>query len=444
MEHNPKRRTAAEAGWRLSQYNITAKLPEDGRWVIVNLMKGSCRASSWAELIPLSMLDRIGEDSPLLLPFKKGGILVNYDEKAALQSLARSAIAYPFAADLTVCPTMACNFDCPYCFEKHTPGKMSAQIQDDVIGLAERMLDASGAKKLQVTWFGGEPLLAMDAIEALSRRLMELADRKNAVYEAEIVTNGYLLDQKNAGLLRRCKVNIYQITLDGIGVLHDMTRHLAGGGPTFERITENLRQVKIEGTVNIRHNVYAGNRTEANQLRAFVDALAQESGNDLRYYPALVSSTDIAEARGSQVDLLCGEDASSLLFAQDDELLEGGRGHYCGAQCLWSVGIDAEGRLQKCWEDLSIPEHSFGTAARWDPKNPLMTAGAPDRLTAYLNTAGVPDDGECRSCIWFPACRGGCPTKRLFYRRQCLPYKDDPEAFALAVYRKSLNANSRK
>ena len=84
MEHNQKQRTAAEAGWRLSEYNITAKLPEDDRWVIVNLMKGSCRAYSWAELIPLSMLDRIGEDSPLLIPFKKRGILVNYDEKAAL------------------------------------------------------------------------------------------------------------------------------------------------------------------------------------------------------------------------------------------------------------------------------------------------------------------------------------------------------------------------
>ena len=31
-------------------------------------------------------------------------------------------------------------------------------------------------------------------IESLSWRLMELADRKNAVYEAKIVTNGYLLD----------------------------------------------------------------------------------------------------------------------------------------------------------------------------------------------------------------------------------------------------------
>ncbi len=69
---------------------------------------------------------------------------------------------------LTICTTMGCNFDCPYCFENHKAGKMSAEVQDDVVALAERMLDAAQRKALSVTWFGGEPLLAPDVIEALS------------------------------------------------------------------------------------------------------------------------------------------------------------------------------------------------------------------------------------------------------------------------------------
>ena len=69
--------------------------------------------------------------------------------------------------ELTVCPTLACNFACPYCFQGHgrTYESMSREVRDEVVSLAERMLDASGASRLRVTWFGGEPLLAPDVIE---------------------------------------------------------------------------------------------------------------------------------------------------------------------------------------------------------------------------------------------------------------------------------------
>jgi len=36
--------------------------------------------------------------------------------------------------------------------------------------------------------------------------------------------------------------------------------------------------------------------------------------------------------------------------------------------------------------------------------------------------------------VWLPVCRGGCPHRRLFRKRECLSFKTDPEAFALKVY----------
>jgi uncharacterized protein len=98
------------------------------------------------------------------------------------------------------------------------------------------------------------------------------------------------------------------------------------------------------------------------------------------------------------------------------------------------VGIDEQGRLHKCWEDADKPEHSFGAAARWDPKDPIGTADAPDNLTRYLNTALPNGDPECRECVWLPVCAGGCPNKRLYRRKQCLPFKNDPEKYVLALY----------
>ncbi len=426
-------KTASEAGWRVSRYNLLAPIPGTKKVAIANLFKGTCGAYSPLDLFLLSELPTLDAEHPILSRFRERGIIVNFDERAALDAMGRMGCAAG-GVGLTICPTMGCNFDCPYCFENHKAGKMTQKTQDDVVALAERMLAVSQKKALSVTWFGGEPLLAPDVIEALTGRLIALCEEKGAEYSAGIITNGYLLTQENADLLARCKVKMAQITLDGVGEAHDKTRHLAGGGATFERITDNLRQGKLDFRVSVRHNVHAENVGEIESLKAFVETLAAESGNKILYYPALVSGNDASDDRGCGVGLLCSSDASEIGVRRDAKRFAPGHGQYCGAHRLMSVGIDEKGNLQKCWEDVDKPEHSFGTAERWDPKNPIATADCPDNLTRYLNTALPNSDEECSGCVWLPTCAGGCPNKRLYYQKQCLPFKDTPEKYVLALY----------
>ena len=427
-------RTAGEAGWHVSRYNLSAPVPDSNMVAIANLFKGNCAEYTPIEMYLLSVLEELDENHPIIERFAKRGVIANFDELAALDTMGRAACSVARGVGLTICPTMGCNFDCPYCFEDHFAGKMSAEVQDDVVALTERMLDASGAKIIHVTWFGGEPLLACDVIESLSERLIALAEEKGGEYAAGIITNGYLLTQETFDMLERCKVNSAQVTIDGMGATHDTTRRLANGGPTFERITSNLRSCKIPFKVNIRHNVHEGNRAEVDELKAFIDQLAKESGNKLFYYPAPVSNSETAEERGEQVNLLCDSNKAEISLIQESSRFHAGRGHYCGANMLWSVGIDEKGNLQKCWEVVSKPEVSFGTARDWDPHDPLATASHPDKLTMYLNTACPIPDEECRECVWLPSCVGGCPHRRLFTGRSCIAFKDDPESYVLALH----------
>ena len=132
-------RTAGEAGWHVSRYNLSAAIPETKKVAIANLYKGNCALYTPLELFLLSVLEELDENHPIIERFAKRGIICNFDERAALETMGRASCALPHGVGLTICPSMACNFDCPYCFENHGRGKMSAQVQDDIVALAELM-----------------------------------------------------------------------------------------------------------------------------------------------------------------------------------------------------------------------------------------------------------------------------------------------------------------
>ena len=122
---------------------------------------------------------------------------------------------------------------------------MSSEVQDSVVAFARENLDKFGLDGLDVVWFGGEPLLFPGIIESLSERLISVCDEFDADYHARIITNGWLLTEENARLLERAKVDFIQTTLDGpTPETNDHLRRSKEGGSSFQRIMENLRQMR--------------------------------------------------------------------------------------------------------------------------------------------------------------------------------------------------------
>jgi uncharacterized protein len=83
---------------------------------------------------------------------------------------------------------------------------------------------------LTVSWFGGEPLLALDIIEELSEAIVEWTNRHGVTYQAEMSTNGYYLSKETLQRLLKYKVNRFMVTLDGSKDVHDSRRALANPG----------------------------------------------------------------------------------------------------------------------------------------------------------------------------------------------------------------------
>ena len=136
----------------------------------------------------------------------------------------------PYHLTLTLNPTLACNFACPYCFESsHKALYMTDEVEDNVITFIKKHACVTN---LHVTWFGGEPLLAFDRVVSLSRRMLGLG----LGYKAGMITNGYLLTPDKASLFEDLKISFVQITVDGSEQTHDSRRYRRDGGCPYRRI----------------------------------------------------------------------------------------------------------------------------------------------------------------------------------------------------------------
>ena len=310
---------------------------------------------------------------------------------------------------------------------------MTAEVQDDIVAFAGRMLDASHANKLTITWFGGEPLMATDVIESLSPWLIRVAEERGCEYEGWIFTNGYLLSEDVVDLLLRCRVTNVHIPLDGVGATNDATRRLVGGGPTYERIVDNLGLLKPPIWTLIRANTHEGNVGEIDALKQAVLARSEEAGTLLGFYVAALVDVSPAEELDSPMAEYAFHGIEVALRPESRHVIVG-KDHACVGQNMWMVAIDDKGFLYKCGGKLcGQPKYAYGTAHDWDPDNPLATASNPDMLSKFLNTVMPSHDDKCYECVWLPQCGGGCPQLRLFGKPECPAYRYDPEAFVLAM-----------
>jgi uncharacterized protein len=170
-------------------------------------------------------------------------------DRRALDEYFRTVKSDTAELNVTILTTLQCNFACDYCFqgdhgdynkfaEKMTP-ETAARVGDWI----ERELDRVRPEKLLVTFFGGEPLLNLPVMYALSERLFHAAARREVPFSISIITNGLLLTDEVVDRMLPYGLRGVKITLDGDRDTHNRMRPLRGGQGTFDRIIENIRRV---------------------------------------------------------------------------------------------------------------------------------------------------------------------------------------------------------
>lgn len=307
--------------------------------------------------------------------------------------------------NVTIAPTLACNFRCSYCDQ---PNEARAQTMDDdtanaVITYLDEKLSRSD--DFSVTWYGGEPLLALARLLSMQDAILSLCAKRGIGVFTNVVTNGWFLDSLTAQRLANAGVRQVQVTLDGPPAIHDARRPTHDGLPTFDRIVENVHAAREHMDVRLRTNL---DRHNASHLPRLLDLLTAHGLLENLYLAPVVCYE--APTPGSETPFLDGPTMGDILascidrLAPDDAAIRLTPASLpCTALREATYVFGPTGHVYRCWHELGHPELAVdhvqagpGNRARrlfWMTYDPL----------AYP---------ECSECRVLPLCVGGCPEQR--------------------------------
>jgi uncharacterized protein len=289
------------------------------------------------------------------------GSAVGFPTQQILLSLSNEILG------LILLPTEACNFRCVYCYEEFKYKRMEPWVVTGVKGLLSRR--APGLRVMTISWFGGEPLLALDLIEDVMLHVRSLAEASAALrFRSDATTNGYLLTPPVLERLVGLGVTSYQISFDGPREFHDRKRVLAGGKGTYDRIWGNLLAARESTSrFHIMVRLHADHEN-ADAIPRFLDEYKEAFGSDPRFEIFIRGLSRLGGPNDPNLRVFEKDEGRDIIESMRG--LARGRGlkmmvpdkddAICYAAKANSFVVRANGRLNKCTVALEHPNNQVG------------------------------------------------------------------------------------
>ena len=320
---------------------------------------------------------------------------------------------------------------------------MNRNTEQYIIQFTDRFLKEK--RDLNVTWYGGEPLLAADTIYRLSGLLIDLCVKKQCGYQSNIITNGYFLDKTTVDRLVELKTEHVQITIDGTKNVHDLRRFDIEKGSSFDIIMENIEYAKSFMKISIRINI---DKQNSDHIEPFLNYLKDNhSAKNLNVYLGRVSdcnldfppeqmkllfdSKEYFEKKLSIIKNSIMDENTAVIGAYPSRMILP-----CGAVNVNTYAIDPEGYVYKCWETLGNKEEAIFHVSKPEIIN---------KMHAKWINWDPKEDKECRDCQFLTLCNGGCVLSATRGKKNCTYWRYHlQDMLALLAYKHTFQAKGRK
>ena len=142
--------------------------------------------------------------------------------------------------NIALVPTLKCNFNCPYCFEK---GYGEIPERKDYFDVLKKYSEKTFKHKnfVCISLFGGEPLVCAEKVFDYLEFVSNDSLKHDYKFITTITTNGSLLNEDVIKKLIKYHLYSLQITLDGNRESHNKTRVYHDGSPSFDILISKIK-----------------------------------------------------------------------------------------------------------------------------------------------------------------------------------------------------------
>lgn len=377
--------------YKKSRFNYVCAFP--GGVLIYNTLYNSLTRLTAQEYE--QYLCRDSADEGTGLQFFRQGILVEEgtEELGAYGQYIRLAAEHlQMRPNITVTPTMECNAVCFYCYEAGVrSGRMRTKDAARIVR-AIKTLDCS--RGVDLTWFGGEPLMNQEWMDVLSDCLRA----EQIEFCAFLISNGSKIDDAVIARMRTAwNVRSVQITLDGCFEEHARRKAYIDQDDTvyYRTLRQTAMLSKAGILVQLRMNT---DRANAQSILDAVADIAQLFQKDERVscYPAFLTGTSEPFSEREKIDFVkkmiaVGEGKVRV----NEYLYKLPRTVACYYYQQNAFSIDAQGNVFCCEHMLGHADSSLGNVRE-------------DLDLSRLPREAAPEREACMGCVFLPKCLGGC------------------------------------
>ncbi len=312
-----------------------------------------------------------------------------------------------------------CNLRCRYCFAStgdFGTGKRMTMSFETAKRAIDFVVERSGKRRnLEVDFFGGEPLMAMDTVKKMVEYARSIEKEKDKNFRFTITTNGVLLDDDIIDYVNREMSNVV-LSLDGRKEVNDHMRPTPNGQGSYDVIVPKFQKlVAGRGTKDyyIRGTFTRENLDFAADVLHFADLgfkhLSVEPVVSEADKPWALREEDVAaiEAEYEKLAAALRERPEVNFFHFNVDLAQGPcvikRLRGCGAGCEY-VAITPDGDIYPCHQFVGNDEYRIGNLydGTFDREIAKRFAG----LNIYTRE-------KCKTCWARFYCSGGCSASNL-------------------------------
>lgn len=353
-----------------------------------------------------------------LLELQQEGLLFTEDDYIDPEAASAMQKDAPIKA-LCLHVSHDCNLRCKYCFASTGDFGTGHRINMD-IETAKAAIDfviarSGNRRNIEVDFFGGEPLMAMDTVKATVEYARSIEKEHGKCFRFTMTTNGMLLNDENIEYINREMSNCV-LSLDGRPEVNDNMRVTPNGSgsydiimPKFKKLVEGRgdKDFYLRGTFT-RHNL---------DFASDVIHMADQGFRSVSVEPAVgepgcdwaIGEEDLpvvkAEYEKLAEQLKDRKDVNFFHFnvdlAQGPCVIKRLRG--CGAGCEY-VAVTPEGYIYPCHQFVGNLDYKMGDVH--DNSLDMDIARKFAGLNVYTRE-------ECKECWARFYCSGGCSASNL-------------------------------